>query len=108
MHRTMIGLAAALVLALAPVASFSAEPATAGDSGALSAAEVLPVCDRALSAALDGHDARAVVDEAVKGQSEDRKQAVIAICGVYLAGALSMIRRAAEAPKVPAGASVTI
>ena len=79
---------AAMALAAAPVAAAAPAPAP-------TVADVLPVCEQALAAAIGGHDAHATVEDNIKGLPEEQRQAVLAICGVYIAGAVSMLKHIA-------------
>lgn len=94
--RLLMGGATALALTF-PAAA--APPQKADPS----AADVLPICEKALDAAFEGRDAKAVVEDAVKGLPDDQRNAVLAICGVYLAGAIDAVKRVRAAPTLPAG-----
>lgn len=93
-------LASALLLACCQPA-FAAPPSPVAPT--LSASEALAICDKALDAALAGHDGRAVVADAVKALPEDQQHAVLGFCGVYMAGAVAMLKRVTAAPALPAG-----
>lgn len=64
---------------------------------------ILPVCERALQAAIDGHSAAPVLEEGFKALPEDQKQAALGVCQVYALGAVSMLKHMSAAPKIPAG-----
>lgn len=64
---------------------------------------ILPVCERALQAAIDGHSAAPVLEEGFKALPDDQKQAALGVCQVYALGAVSMLKHMQAAPKVPAG-----
>lgn len=63
----------------------------------------LPICESALQAAMQGRDAGAVVQQAVKGLPEATQRFVAVVCTIYLAGAVSALKHAAAPPKLPAG-----
>lgn len=84
------------------------ERAAAAAPAELTAEQVLPICERALEAAIGGRDAKAVVEDAVKRLPEAQRATVLSVCGVYLAGAVSMLKHASEPPAVPAGKQTSI
>lgn len=63
----------------------------------------LPICESALQAAMQGRDAGAVVQQAVKDMPEATQRFVAVVCTIYLAGAVSALKHAAAPPKLPAG-----
>ncbi|HEX5184453.1 MAG TPA: hypothetical protein VFW19_15050 [Allosphingosinicella sp.] len=92
MHRLVAALAAATILAV-PAA---AQPGAAPDP-------ILPICDKALVAAMDGGDAKATVDQATRAMDEKQRQLVGTVCAIYLMGALAFAKHAREAARLPAG-----
>lgn len=75
---------------------------------AMTAEQALGLCAKALDAALEGHDGRAVVADAVKALPEEQQRAVLGLCGVYMAGAVAMLKHVTTAPELPAGKAVSI
>lgn len=94
--RPLIGAALALALCMPAAAA----PPPKGDA---TLADVLPICDRALVAALDGHDAKASVMADVKDMPPERQQAIALICAIYLAGAVSVLKHEREVGPLPSG-----
>ncbi|HEY1606026.1 MAG TPA: hypothetical protein VGF77_10575 [Allosphingosinicella sp.] len=88
MHRFIAAFAAATIL----VVPAAAQPQDT----------ILPICDKALVAAMDGGDAKAVVDRATRAMPEKQRQRVGTICAIYLMGALALARHAREAARLPA------
>ena len=64
---------------------------------------ILPICDKALVAAMSGGDPKAVVDQATRAMTEKQRQLVGTVCAIYLLGAASLAKHASEAAKLPAG-----
>jgi hypothetical protein len=101
--RLILMLAAVLVAQPAGARRAAAMTQTAERAAAAAPVQVLPICEKALAAAIDGHDALAVVKDAVKDLPEPQQQQVLGVCGVYLLGAVSMLKHAREAAPLPAG-----
>jgi hypothetical protein len=93
---------AAILLALATPA---AAQAPAPD---LTPQKVLPICDKALVAALDGRDARSAIEAEIRDLPTERQQAVLVVCGIYLSGAVSALKHVHETAPLPAGRSKSI
>lgn len=101
-------------IALLAVLAFNhaamAEAQGAGTRRALAQAETtqkavdpLPICENALQAALQGRNAADVVRQAIKDMPEATQRFVAVVCTIYLAGAVSALKHASEAPRMPTG-----
>lgn len=101
-------LAAAVLVVTPPLASAAtaATPAPAAPAQ-LTVAQVLPVCESVLDAALSGRDALAELQGAVKDLPEAQRNMVVNVCAVYLSGAFSMRKRMGP-PEIPAGDTKSI
>jgi capsular polysaccharide biosynthesis protein len=77
---------------------------------ALTAEAILPVCDKALVAAMNGTDGAEVLADAVKDLPPEQRAVVVNICAVYIMGAIAAVkhRAEAEARAIKAGQGLSI
>lgn len=70
---------------------------------AITVADIIPVCERAMDEAISGRDPSGMLEDAFKSLPPDQRGAAMGVCQVYLTGAVTMLKRLREAPKLPAG-----
>jgi hypothetical protein len=85
-----------ILLAALLVAPGSA-PAQGTGAPALTAEQVLPLCDKALVAAMQGSDGAAALADAIKDLPPAQQASIANICAVYLMGAVAAVKHEAEA-----------
>jgi hypothetical protein len=86
--------AALCAAACGPAAEAQSRPEKAPQT--FSAAEVLPICDRALVAAMNGEDGARVLEAATAGMESARGATVRNVCAAYILGAIAMLKHSAE------------
>lgn len=74
----------------------------------LTPAQVFPICDRVLVAAMNGSDAAAALQKETAAMPPEHAAQVRGVCSIFLIGAIAHMKHEQEAPKVPAGAAVSI
>lgn len=88
----------ALATTQAPSRAAAAAPAD------ITPAQVFPICDRVLVAAMNGSDAAAALQKETADLPPEQAAQVRGVCAVFLMGAVAYLKHEQEAPKVdPAG-----
>jgi hypothetical protein len=101
-----------LLAALAAVTPASATPppppAESSAAAEPTIREVIALCDRALVEMMHGKDAAAVVADGTKAMPPATAHQVGQVCAVYLSGAISLAKHAAEEAAIADAARRTI